>query len=211
MSKTEWSPELGSLPASLIAHFIAHPDVKLDRLSVKALFNVAGAHVDGLLRPAIDAGAIAVEVDGELGRCWKAGPNVARFARPSGFKGWLGSRGKKEAPPAAPLPDPGELRARIARGVAIPTRVPSAVMRYDQVLSVMDPGDSFTVGKEVSRRLMKIVTDWGKRHERRFLLRDIDASTSGIWRIDGMADLPETEIAPPRRGGRKPKAAGGAS
>jgi hypothetical protein len=202
---SDWKPEAGTLAFQMIEHFAIEPSSKLDRLEVKTKFNVAGAHVDGMLRPAIDAGAIAVVQDDELGRCWIAGPKVARFARPSGFKSWLGVRGRKEAPRAAPLPDPGELRARIEHGIPIPEKVPSALMRYDATLSVMSPGDSFTVDKDVSRKFMKTVSDWAKRHDRRFLLRDVDASTSRIWRIDGMADVPETAVVQPRRGGRKAK------
>lgn len=163
-TKATYTARKGTLPAKMIEYFKRNPDEELTRSDIAAKFNVASSAIDAGLAVAIDAGAIRQRNNEEMVRVWVAGTASVRK-----------SRGELPA-----LPDPDSLV--IESGVPIPEPRKGATAAYVGLFSKLKPGESFTVSKAVSKRVLDTATRWGKKNDGKFALRAVDDTTARIWR-----------------------------
>lgn len=174
-------PKPGTLPARMCEYFIANPDEELTRADVAAKFEVAGSSIDGAISSAVVNGMIATKNNEEMMRVWIAGANLPR----KGFKGWLQRKGQKSSegrPPPAALPEPDAIV--IEKGVPLAVAANLRTRRYEPIFAKMEIGDSFGVSREAAKKLISAAHAFAKPLSRKFALRQLDESTSRIWRTE---------------------------
>jgi hypothetical protein len=185
MNMPTYKPRPDSLPARVIEFFGLNPDEELGRTDIAQKFSENATTIDSSLRQSVLAGYLQTDSGDDGARVWKAGPNMPP---PAGFKAWLASKGQASAEgmpkaKAVQLPPADKLLENIAKDVPVPAPKPRGA-EYHAVWARMEKGDSVPMPTAAAKRLISNAQNWGKAHGRKFVMRQIDAEASRIWRTE---------------------------
>lgn len=173
-------PEPGSVAFKVIEFFTTNPEEQLSAGDIAAKFDKPARNVHSLLARAIEAGLLTRKEDpseGELVYVLGKGhpsvrPNLA--AHPT-----LPPRAKASSRQRPPVLDVRDIPIR--KGVPLPPKFKSQSTDWHSLLSRLEVGDSFEVGKAYRSTLTKVASDLSK-DGRAFQVRAIDAASIGCWR-----------------------------
>jgi hypothetical protein len=189
-------PQPDSFPARVCAFFAKNPEDDLAVSDIRLKFDLASARgINIELAPSVAAGLLSVTKKG-MNAVYSAGPRLAHAmaealpadgaAAPAGggFHAWLERNGQPSAEGRPPtnnsLPAPDSLV--IESGVPIPATRSVLSAQYAAKFAEMKVGDCFKATPPAAKRLVANALTWGKPLNRKFVTRQIDATTSGVWR-----------------------------
>jgi hypothetical protein len=184
-----YKPQDGSLAARTLDFFRKHPDEELSGKDIAQKFDAPSSSITVLLAASISHGMLIKGKDDAGTTVYSDGPKLSEVPddgpTTAGFKGWLAKKGQNSAEgrrAPAQMPDPDALL--IEPNIPIPPPGAAQGQRYAAVFARMNVGDSFGVSTDVCKRLTQTAQSWGKSTGRKFAARQVDQTTSRIWRIE---------------------------
>ncbi|XVJ69857.1 MAG: hypothetical protein HEQ39_09535 [Rhizobacter sp.] len=183
-----YKPQDGSLAARTLDFFRKHPDEELSGKDIAQKFDAPSSSITNLLVPSLSHGMLIKGKDEAGSTVYRAGPklnDLPEDSPPTGFKGWLAKKGQSSAEgrrSPVQMPDPDALL--IEPNIPIPPPGAAQGQRYAAVFARMNVGDSFGVATDACKRLTQTAQSWGKSTGRKFAARQVDQTTSRIWRIE---------------------------
>ena len=189
-------PQPDSLEARVCAFFATNPEDELAVSDIRVKFDLASVRgIKAVLAPSVAAKLLSIANTG-INAIYSAGPRLvegiaealpadgATAPAGGGFKAWLERSGQPSAEGRPPtnnvLPTPDSLV--IESGIPIPAARSALSMQYAAKFAQMEVGDSFKAAPNAAKRLVANALTWGKPLKRKFVTRQIDATTSRVWR-----------------------------
>lgn len=206
--------EPGSPSERIAAHFKDHQGGILTRRAVATLLEITPALADTALQAGIGLGVITAYNDGELGRCYKAGPRLQFWAAPAAAASAkpVGRGGKHKHLPLLQLS-----LLQVAKDLPLPAvagRSVKGTTKYDAVLDKLSADGTVITGipLEYKAALKKAIQSYlqarpALANKSVLVVRDVDEATVGIWRVPkGTLGTEALKPATPKPG-RQPQAA----
>lgn len=186
-----------SEPSGRIAMWLqVNPGRHLDRSAVAGRLQIAIGAVDPQLSPGVEAGLLTIFTDGELGRCWRAGPLLANWpvagalrATPPPAKPVVAAKPRKERQSLAPL-DPTKLGT--VTGPPPSSKISkNGITKHDALFDSLTADNMGKTGipKAYIGALLKAAQVYLKRHPALkltslLLVRSMgDGQHCGVWRV----------------------------
>jgi hypothetical protein len=183
VSNTPYTPQIGSLAYRICAWFQSNRDEELSRADIAKKFEIAAASIDGLLSACFTASYLNRAKDDDGGAIIVAGSKlkdlVLSAAPPpvaAGKKRKLGQR----------LPPLSLSSLKVEKGVPIPPRriMEKGRTRYDEIFDALEPDTSIEVPAHYVPAMLKAAQTFGKRTNRKFIVRKVTLTAARVWRTE---------------------------
>lgn len=195
--------EPGSGADRFVQHLAANKGTQLDRHGAARLLGISAVAVDSALRPGVEAGLITVAADGDMGRVWRAGPNLKLAVAPGATQTFPAPKPERRGGHRLRLPTLATT-GLAAKQMPLPDTELSAKgrTRYDHIFDMLGADGQAVPGIPLAYRaaLQKAAqTYMGNRPTLKaksvLTVRRIDAGTCGVWRLPRLDTSPASHTA----------------